>query len=94
MLLCWEATTRACRRRAQALWKVPLVVEAVCLVRDRWQTGTRSFPAVALAWSGVLVLVGALGLRAAVVDAGAQRDLELQEPRVALEREDVTAWSN
>lgn len=73
---------------------VPLVVEAVCLVRDRWQTGTRSFPAAALALSGVLVLVGALGLRAAVVDAGAQRDLELQEPRVALEREDVTAWSN
>lgn len=73
---------------------VPLVVEAVCLVRDRWQTGTWSFPAVALALSGVLVLVGALGLRAAVVDAGAQRDLELQEPRVALEREDVTAWSN
>ncbi|MEC4271762.1 NrfD/PsrC family molybdoenzyme membrane anchor subunit [Adlercreutzia sp. R25] len=73
---------------------VPLIVEAVCLVRDRWQTGARSFPAIALALSGVLVLVGAMGLRTAVVDAGVHRDLELQEPQAALEREDVNTWLN
>ena len=39
----------------------------------------RAYPAAALALAGALVLVGAVGLRAAVVEAGAQRPLELQE---------------
>lgn len=39
----------------------------------------RAYPAAALALAATLVLAGAVGLRAAVVEAGAQRPLELQE---------------
>lgn len=73
----------------------PLAVEVGCLVRGRRRlgankdraaypagvpvSGPRAYPAAALALAAVLVLVGAVGLRAAVVEAGAQRPLELQE---------------
>ena len=39
----------------------------------------RAYPATVMALAAALVLVGAVGLRAAVVEAGAQRPLELQE---------------
>lgn len=73
---------------------VPLVVEACCLASVRRAgagsgpasgvgpslvSGSKSFPAAALTLAAALVLVGAVGLRAAVVEAGAQRPLELQE---------------
>lgn len=41
--------------------------------------GPRVHPAAVLALAAALALVGAVGLRAAVVEAGAQRPLELQE---------------
>lgn len=41
-------------------------------------SGPRAYPAAALALAAAFVLVGAVGLRAAVVEAGAQRPLELQ----------------
>ena len=43
----------------------------------------RAVPVTALALAAALVLVGAVGLRAAVVEAGAQRPLELQEAEVS-----------
>lgn len=39
----------------------------------------RAYPATVMALAAALVLVGAVGLRAVVVEAGAQRPLELQE---------------
>lgn len=73
----------------------PLAVEVGCLVRGHRRLGAnggraaypagvpvsepRAYPAAALALAAALVLVGAVGLRAAVVEAGAQRPLELQE---------------
>lgn len=73
----------------------PLAVEVGCLVRERRRPGAnggraayplgvpasepRAYPAAALALAAALVLVGAVGLRAAVVEAGTQRPLELQE---------------
>ena len=39
----------------------------------------RAYPATVMALAAALILVGAVGLRAAVVEAGAQRPLELQE---------------
>lgn len=74
---------------------VPFAVEVGCLVRGHRRPGarggraaypagapvseSRAYPAAALALAAALVLVGAVGLRAAVVEAGAQRPLELQE---------------
>ncbi|WP_166079123.1 NrfD/PsrC family molybdoenzyme membrane anchor subunit [Xiamenia xianingshaonis] len=66
----------------------PLVIETVCFVRDRWAVGATAYPAVAIALAGALVLVGAVGMRDAVVDAGAQRDLELQDPAITPAEED------
>lgn len=63
----------------------PLVAEVGCLVRERWRSRSgvgwdaRAYPATVMALAAALVLVGAVGLRAAVVEAGAQRPLELQE---------------
>lgn len=87
--LPWWAGFMACGLVA------PLAVEVGCLVREHRRLGanegmatrpfgvpvseSRAYPAAALALAGALVLVGALGLRAAVVEAGAQRPLELQE---------------
>ena len=62
-----------------------LAVEVGCLVRGHGRSRSaakavaKAYPAAALALAAALVLVGALGLRAAVVEAGAQRPLELQE---------------
>lgn len=83
---------------------VPLAVETTCLMHQRWTGQAAACSVAALALVGVFVLVGAAGLRTAVVEAGEQRGLELQEPVEALdeprdpatgldnEREDVGAW--
>lgn len=105
---------------------VPLAVEVGCLVRGRRRPGANggmaAYPAAVLALAAALVLGGAVGLRTAVVEAGAQRPLELQEVEAsasapseseeaadllsassaedggrdgaAMDREDVTLWSN
>lgn len=56
----------------------PLAIEVLCLAR-RQRFAPTATPVVALALAAVLVLGGAVGLRAAIVDAGTQRALELQE---------------
>ncbi len=65
----------------------PLVVEAACLARGRgrFRSGARggALSSTAMALAAALVLVGAMGLRAAVMVAGAQRPLELQEVEAA-----------
>lgn len=66
----------------------PLVIEAVCFVRDRWAVGVATYPAAAIALAGALVLVGAVGMRDAIVNAGTQRDLELQDPAIVLANEE------
>ncbi|WP_165170040.1 NrfD/PsrC family molybdoenzyme membrane anchor subunit [Adlercreutzia sp. ZJ242] len=66
----------------------PLVIEAVCFVCDRWVVGATAYPAVAIALAGALVLVGAVGMRDAIVDAAAQRNLELQDPAMVSAEED------
>lgn len=61
---------------------VPLAIELAFRVRAR---RTRAYgrpqatPAIAVALAGALIVVGALGLRTAVVEVGAHRALELQE---------------
>lgn len=69
----------------------PLAIEAVCFVRDRWLVGAAAYPAVAIALAGALVLVGAVGMRDAIVNAGIQRGLELQDPAMASAEEDGKA---
>ena len=77
--LPWWAAFVACGLAAA------LAVEVGCLVRGHGRSRSaakavaKAYPAAALALAAALVLVGALGLRAAVVEAGAQRPLELQE---------------
>lgn len=77
--LPWWAAFVACGLAAA------LAVEVGCLVRGHGRSrsaakaGAKAYPTAALALAAALVLVGALGLRAAVVEAGAQRPLELQE---------------
>lgn len=75
--LPWWAAFVACGLAAA------LAVEVGCLVRGHGRSAAKAvakaYPAAALALAAALVLVGALGLRAAVVEAGAQRPLELQE---------------
>lgn len=89
--LPWWAGFVACGLAA------PLAVEVGCLVREHRcsgaaekvlptavpASGPRTYPAAALALVGALVLGGAVGLRAAVVEAGAQRPLELQEVKAS-----------
>lgn len=75
--LPWWAAFVACGLAAA------LAVEVGCLVRGHGRSRSaakavaKAYPAAALALAAALVLVGALGLRAAVVEAGAQRPLEL-----------------
>ena len=77
--LPWWAAFVACGLAAA------LAVEVGCLVRGHGRSRSaakavaKAYPTAALALAAALVLVGALGLRAAVVEAGAQRPLELQE---------------
>ncbi len=66
----------------RAAWRHPWPSSWRSLLASVLGHGAAQQPALreALAVAAVLVLVGGLGMRGAIVDAGMHRDLELEEP--------------
>lgn len=82
---------------------LPLAAEVAWVWRQRASATSWQLPVAVttFALTGALVLAGGIGLRAAVVEAGAQRPLALQDSGEAVslsqegpsdEREDISSW--